>query len=92
MKWFRVPSPSQEAVLAAFEEEGWPAAIDDPLIPQPAQDSKRRLRATLQSLNRNQQNRLIQFRGDGSGERILWELTNEPLIVRPAFPCPLQIS
>jgi len=76
VKRFRVPSPSQETILMAFEEERWRAAIDDPLPPQPEQDSKRRLRATLQSLNGGQKNRLIRFRGDGSGERIVWELTS----------------
>ena len=40
MKQFKVPSPTQESILAAFEEEGWPAAIDDPLPPQPEQDSQ----------------------------------------------------
>ena len=33
IKRFRVPSPNQETVLNAFQEEGWPAAIDDPLPP-----------------------------------------------------------
>ncbi len=75
VKRFRVPSPSQEAILIAFEEEGWPAAIYDPLPPHPMQDAKRRLRATLQSLNGGQSHRLVRFRGDGSGERIVWELT-----------------
>jgi hypothetical protein len=77
VKHFKVPSPSQEAILQAFEEEGWPAAIHDPLPPQPGQDSKRRLRATLQSLNGNQKNGLVWFRGDGTGERVLWELREE---------------
>ena len=75
VKQFKVPSPSQEAILAAFEEEGWPPAIDDPLPPQPEQDSKHRLRNTIQSLNANQKLPLLHFRGDGSGQRILWELT-----------------
>ena len=79
VKHFRVPSPSQEAILRAFEEERWPAAIDDPLPPQPGQDAKRRLRATLQSLNGSQNERLVRFRGDGSGERIVWELTSDAL-------------
>ena len=74
VKQFKVPSPSQEAILAAFEEEGWPVAIDDPLPPQPEQDPKHRLRQTIQSLNANQKNRLLHFRGDGSGQRILWEV------------------
>jgi hypothetical protein len=74
VKQFKAPSPSQEAVLMAFEEQGWPAAIDDPLPPHPAQDEKRRLRNAIQSLNANQQTPLLHFRGDGTGQRILWEL------------------
>ena len=74
VKAYRVPSPSQEAVLSAFQEEGWPSAILDPLPPAPEQDGKRRLRSTLQSLNSNQKNRLLHFRGDGSGCRVVWEL------------------
>jgi hypothetical protein len=74
VKRFKVPSPIQESILAAFEEEGWPAAIDDPLPPHPEQDQRRRLRNTIQNLNTNQRVPLIHFRGDGSGERVLWEL------------------
>jgi hypothetical protein len=81
VKQFKVPSPTQEAVLAAFDEEGWPAAIDDPLPPHPDQDPKRRLRNTIQHLNANQKNPLLCFRGDGSGERVLWERA-EPHIVK----------
>ena len=76
VKQFMVPSPSQEAVLAAFEEEGWPPAVDDPLPPRPEQDAKRRLRSTIQSLNANQKNPLLHFRGDGTGCRVVWELRN----------------
>ncbi|MGA2030971.1 MAG: hypothetical protein ABSG68_01840 [Thermoguttaceae bacterium] len=76
VKQFKVPSPNQEAILTAFEEEGWPSAIDDPLPPQPDQEEKRRLRATIQSLNAHHKKRLLHFRGDGSGERVLWELVD----------------
>ena len=69
-----MPSLCQEAVLSAFEEEGWPPAIDDPLPPQVDQEPKRRLRDTIKSLNTNQLNPILSFRGDGSGLRILWEL------------------
>ena len=86
VKQYRVPSPSQETILIAFEEEAWPAVVDDPLPPpQPGQDTKRRLRATIQSLNEGQKNRLIRFRGDGSGERIVWELT-DVAAGQPALP------
>jgi hypothetical protein len=77
VKQYKVPSPSQEAILAAFEEEGWPSAIDDPLPPHAEQDSKRRLRNTIQSLNANQKNSLLRFRGDGSGQRIIWDLVDD---------------
>jgi hypothetical protein len=77
VKQFKVPSPTQEALLAAFEEEGWPAAIDDPLPPISGQDPKCRMRNTIRHLNANQKDRLLYFRGDGSGQRILWELAEE---------------
>jgi hypothetical protein len=77
VKKYRVPSLCQEAILSAFEEEGWPAAIDDPLPPHPDQEPKRRLRDTIKSLNANQVNSLLSFRGDGSGSRVLWELKED---------------
>src|SRR6185312_7853921 len=43
VKRYRVPAPNQELILAAFEEEGWPQLIDDPLPPQDELDPKRRL-------------------------------------------------
>jgi hypothetical protein len=85
VKQFKVPSPNQEAILAAFHEEGWPPAIDDPLPPQPEVEEKRRLRATIQSLNAHQKKRLLHFRGDGSGQRVLWEAVDRRAH-RSAFP------
>ena len=73
VKQFKLPSPNQETILMVFQEEGWPAVIDDPLPPQPEQDPKRRLHDTVKSLNRNQRNRLIHFMGNGTGEGVRWE-------------------
>jgi hypothetical protein len=73
VKRFKWPAVNQEMILAAFEEEGWPRRIDDPLPPQPEQDSKRRLHDTIKCLNRNQSHCLLHFRGDGTGEGIVWE-------------------
>ncbi len=73
VKQFKLPSPNQERILTAFEEEGWPPRIDDPLPRHPDLDPKRRLHDTIKSLNRNQKSRLIRFKGDGKGEGILWE-------------------
>ena len=84
VKQFRVPSPSQELILAAFQEEGWPRIIFDPLVPSPNQVPKQRLRETIRCLNRNQKNRLVRFQGDGSGQGVGWQL-----IDAAALPLPL---
>lgn len=73
VKEFKLPSPNQETVLMAFEEEGWPPRIDDPLPPVAQLDPRRRLHDTIKALNRKQKHHLIRFRGDGSGEGIRWE-------------------
>jgi hypothetical protein len=73
VKSFKVPAANQELVLAAFQEEGWPTRIDDPIPPRPDQDSKRRLHDTINALNRCQRNALIRFQGDGSGQGVRWE-------------------
>ncbi len=74
VKRFRVPAPNQVMILAAFQEEGWPARVDDPLPPRCATDPKRRLHDTVNSLNRSQRNRLVSFQGDGSGRGVCWTL------------------
>ncbi len=73
VKQFKLPSANQETVLMAFEEEGWPQRVDDPLPQQPNQNPHVRLGNTIKALNRNQKHKLLQFRGDGSGEGVLWE-------------------
>jgi hypothetical protein len=74
VKWFRVPAASQEAVLAAFEEESWPDHIDDPLPCVADGVPKQRLNSAIKRLNDCQTNRLIHFHGDGHGEGIGWTL------------------
>jgi len=74
VKEFKLPSPNQTAILAAFEEEQWPAHVDDPLPMCPTIGPKERLRYTIKSLNRHQKKRFIRFRGDGRGEGICWEV------------------
>lgn len=80
VKRFPNRSSNQEAILAAFEEEGWPRRVDDPLPPKAEQDSKCRLHDTIKCLNRRQQQQLIRFRGDGTGEGICWESIGEPAV------------
>jgi len=76
VKQFKSPAANQETVLAAFQEEGWPPRIDDPLPPHSLLDPKRRLHDTIKCLNRNQKHPLIHFRGDGRGEGVLWDSTD----------------
>ena len=76
VKRFTRRSPNQEMVLAAFEEEGWPARIDDPLPPTPDVSSMRRLHDTIKWLNRNHDIRLLHFSGDGTGEGVRWEVVS----------------
>jgi hypothetical protein len=77
VKQFRLPSPNQETILTVFQEEGWPARIDDPLPQTPDVDSKERLHNTIRALNRHQRHRLLRIRGDGTGEGVMWELVQE---------------
>ncbi len=83
VKRFKWPALNQEAVLCAFQEEGWPTRIDDPLPPQPEQNPKRRLADTIKCLNRKRVTQLIHFRGDGTGEGVLWERRTPPDLI----PC-----
>jgi hypothetical protein len=74
VKAFRLPSPNQELILTAFDEEGWPPRIDDPLPPQPHILVKRRLHDAIKNLNRNQRTPHIRFLGDGTGQGVCWRL------------------
>jgi hypothetical protein len=74
VKHFRQPAANQETILAAFQEEGWPWRIDDPLPREHGQDPKRRLSTTITSLNRNQQRRVLAFSGDGHGQGVAWSM------------------
>lgn len=75
VKRFRVPAENQEIILAVFEEEGWPESIDDPLPPAANIDPKRRLQATIKSLNRHQIVPSLRFHGNGGGRVIYWNAT-----------------
>ena len=70
-----MPAANQEIILQAFQEDGWPHCIDDPLRPNKDSDAKGRLLATIKSLNRNQSAPLILFHGNGNGFQIYWEPT-----------------
>ena len=85
VKRFKVPAPNQETVLQVFQEEGWPVRIDDPLPQTSDLDPKRRLHDTINALNRNQKQNLIQFRGDGQGQGVRWEFVEKGRKLRRAI-------
>ncbi len=66
-------SPNQEAVLQAFEEQGWPYRIDDPLPQDHEVVPKVRLHDTIRWLNLKHESRLLRFLGDGTGEGVCWK-------------------
>ncbi len=74
VKKFRVPAGNQELVLSAFEEEGWPAYIDDPLPMKCEIAPKQRLHNVVTRLNGSQLVPILRFQGDGNGEGIGWQL------------------
>ncbi len=73
VKHFRVPAKTQWLILTVFEEEGWPPCIDDPLPCEIGRNSRLRLKKAIYMLNSSQENPLIKFRGNGSGDGIYWE-------------------
>lgn len=81
IKRFRVPAQVQELILCAFEEEGWPEYIDDPLPVRKDVDPHARLHDAIHRLNRCQINRLLRFKGNGDGTAVSWELVR-PLALR----------
>jgi hypothetical protein len=72
VKHFRVPAPNQELILSAFEEEGWPSRVDDPLPLCREIDARIRLHDAIKRLNCCQIEILLHFGGDGTGRGIRW--------------------
>jgi hypothetical protein len=73
IKRFQRVASAQQLILEAFEEEGWPQHIDDPLPPRPGVKPAHRLHHAINNLNRGLAP-LIRFRGDGLGRGIRWEM------------------
>jgi hypothetical protein len=84
IKRYRRSSPNQEALLRAFEEQGWPYRIDDPLPFNHDIPPKLRLHDTIRWLNLKQESRILRFLGDGTGEGVCWKMieANGPALHR----------
>jgi hypothetical protein len=74
VKRFRTPATNQEVILQAFEEEGWPPRIDDPLPGVVELDPKVRLHDAIKRLNRSRLCQRLRFCGDGTGDGVRWEI------------------
>ncbi len=77
---FRWAASNQEKILMAFQEEGWPTRIDDPLPSDSEICPKRRLHDTIKCLNHGQRCKgtwFVRFRGDGTGQGVLWEFNDD---------------
>lgn len=68
---YKPAAKNQIAILDAFEEEGWPKRIDDPLVPTQT-DPGAKLRETIRGLNDKQG--FIEFKADGESQGVEWEL------------------
>jgi hypothetical protein len=77
VKRFRQPACCQETILAAFEEDGWPPRIDNPLPGDGDTGAVDRLNEAVKKLNRGTR-RLLRFLSDGAGLGILWQLASDP--------------
>jgi hypothetical protein len=67
IKRYTRPAPLQTRILDAFQEDGWPPQIDDPLDPG-------MLRRVLDSLNKTLRLTPLHFHGDGTGEGVWWSI------------------
>jgi hypothetical protein len=74
VKRFRVPAHNQELILSAFEEEGWPDHIDDPLPVRGDIDPPTRLHDAINRLNGCQVHHLLRFSGNGIGTGVCWQV------------------
>jgi hypothetical protein len=77
VKRFTLPSPDQESILTAFEEQHWPARIDDPALTAPDTARRAQLIETVQQLNRRHRSTLIRFHCDGA-RGIFWHCGEIP--------------
>ena len=71
-KRFRRDAANQGAVLDAFEAQGWPVFIADPLERLAGLDAKARLRETVRCLNRRLAAGTIRFHSGGSEDGVRW--------------------
>jgi hypothetical protein len=63
-------APRQETIFDAFQDDGWPSRIDDPLHPGKLAD-------TISDIQRKVRDTPLAFERDGTGEGVLWRPRSE---------------
>jgi len=71
---FKNAASNQREILDAFQAEGWPTAIANPLKQErPTRDGrKQRLHDAIKNLNRGLAGSCLRFYGTGGGQRVGW--------------------
>ena len=72
--WERFQEIASKNGVQVFQEENWPSRIDDPLPPNEV-CPKKKLHDTIKCLNRGLKSSPLRFRGDGTGQGVIWEFT-----------------
>ena len=76
IKHFKQNAENQIAILDAFQLNNWCKRIDDPVPYSGCSAPARRLNLTIRDLNRAHEcPGVLCFRGDGTGQGVMWELT-----------------
>lgn len=70
---FKIPAAGEASILAVFEENHWPARIDNPLLPQPGELPEHRLQEAVARLNKIQKRPLVRFLAEGAAQGVRWE-------------------
>jgi hypothetical protein len=80
VKEFKQPAGNQECILRAFQESDWRPRIDDPIPQRKGIVAKKRLRSTVDQLNKfhKTEERSLRFRTDGTAEGVIWETKQGP--------------
>lgn len=84
VRQFAAHAPAQEQILEAFEREGWPQRIDDPLSPDGDVHPSTRLNKAIHRLNKHVNSPHMHFCSDGSGHGVRWCLDG-------AVECPAEV-
>ena len=77
VRTFRRAAPDQMEILIAFQEQGWPAWIENPFGRSTSADSERRLSNAVARLNHQQKPKRIYFWVEKGTQRIYWKLIDE---------------